>query len=391
MLAAIIIVWVITVFTFNYYCASLCIVPPPPPPKRHSLNNSPFRKLPLELVGYMAEFLTPSAAACFTLACKPIWFILGNQYLDRLWARDFEPSRRTFLELLDKDLPYHVICLQCNQLQRGDRKRHHSLLLSLCGTRPLCEVAEREQEVHRYINPNFNYVSLQSVMKLHRSGSYEDYDSKIYDMIKSRNSLLSYNKFSRYDTYAHQKQSYIYVTEGPFLYREQDLLRFRHIDCIISCSKRDCIACWGGGEDFISTTLLSLVVCPHLQSPLKKAATKTRFEAIMTFRASHWDDIRLNNTCATCSGLHQCHTCPTEFQLDTMDYGYFDRRLILTRWLDLGEGRTPEDPKWKSHIGSRDHSTENPIHFEAGSIKAAIEEDQDQHFLSLNSWLVWLF
>lgn len=112
----IIIILVITLFTFVYYYTSLCVVPSPTPPQMHSLDNSSFRKLPLELVGYIAECLTPSSAACFTLTCKPIWFILGNQYLDRLWAKDFEPSRRTFLKLLDKDMPYHIVCLQCNQL-----------------------------------------------------------------------------------------------------------------------------------------------------------------------------------------------------------------------------------------------------------------------------------
>lgn len=139
-------------------------------------------------------------------------------------------------------------------------------------------------------------------MKLRRSSRYKDYKPKIYRMTRSRDNLLGYNKFSSYDTYTHQKQSYIYISTGSFLYREQELFRFRHEDCIFGCNKRGCIACWGRGEGFISTILLSLVICPHLQPPLRKASTKTRFEAIMTCRASHWDDLRLNNTCATCSG-----------------------------------------------------------------------------------------
>lgn len=74
-----------------------------------------------------------------------------------------------------------------------------------------------------------------------------------------------------------------------------------------------------------------------------------------------------------------------------MDYGFYDKRLILTRWLDLGEGRTPEDPKWKSHIGPRDRGTETPVYFEAGSIKSTIEKYQGRHFLSLNSRMAWFF
>jgi transcription elongation factor Elf1 len=367
-LAAIIIIWVITVFTFVYNYVSPRIVPPLiPPPRRHSLDNSPFKKLPLELVGYIATFLPRSAAASFTLTCNPIWFILGNQYLDQLWARKCEPSRRIFLKLLDRDLPYHVMCLHCNQLHRGDKKQHYSLLLSLCGKRQQCEVTDRKQEVHRYINPNFNYVSFQSIMKLTRSNNYQDYSN-----------LLGCNMWFNCNTHVHQKKSYILPLKHRFLYRGQDWLRFRHQGCFIFTHK-GCMHC-GGSKDIVSTILLSLVVCPHLQHPLKKGATKTKFEAIMTCRARHWDNIWRNRTCSTCSGLHQCKICPTEFQLDTKDFGFFGKRLILTRWLDLGDGISSEDPKWTSHVGKEDHSQETPIPFQAGSIKGSFQKQDSPRF-----------
>lgn len=375
MLAAIIVVWVIKLPTFICYFGSLRIVPPRPPPQIHSLDNSPFKKLPLDLVGYLAEFLAPSAAASLTLTCKPIRHILGNQYLDRLWARDFEPDRRTFLKLLDKDLPNHVVCSYCNQLHLGDKRRHYSLLLSLCGTRPLCEIAEKEQDVHRYINPNFSYVQLQSARKLHHSRYDKEHSQKLYNM-------LSYDKINIYNTHSHQQVSYIWFTRGRFIYCQQDRFRFCHQNCLSRSKKRGCIECRHGGEDSVLTVLLSLVVCPHLQYPL----TETKFESIMTCRASHWNIARLNRTCATCSGLHQCKTCPTEFQFDTLDYSESDRRLILTRWLDLGEGQTAEDPKWTSHIGSGGGGQENPIPFKPGSIKDALKKYQDEHFLYFFSW-----
>jgi hypothetical protein len=52
----------------------------------------------------------------------------------------------------------------------------------------------------------------------------------------------------------------------------------------------------------------------------------------------------------------------------------------------LGEGQTAEDPKWTSHISSRDGGQENPIPFKAGSIKDALKKYQDEHFLYFVSW-----
>lgn len=217
----------------------------------------------------------------------------------------------------------------------------------------------------RYINPNFSYIQLQSARKLYHSSHHNKHRQKLYLM-------LSIREYSDYDTYVHRKKSYSWITDTRFLYREQDWIRFRHCNCY-KFGNGHCISC-GDMKDSVSAALLSLVVCPHLQRPLEKAITETKFEAIMTCRASHWDDPWLNNNCSTCSGLHQCQICPTEFQLDTKDYDLFDKRLILTRWLDLGEGLTPGDPKWTSHIGSNDGGEEKPLPFKAGSLKATFQK-----------------
>lgn len=197
-------------------------------------------------------------------------------------------------------------------------------------------------------------------------------------MLQIKSNLLSCNMWFNYNTHVHQKKSYILLLNCRFLYRGQDWVRFRHQGCFIS-TNNDCMHC-GDSKDVVLTILLSLVVCPHLQHPLKKGATKTKFEAIMACRASHWDNIKSNRNCSTCSGLHQCEICPTEFQLDTKDFGFFGKRLILTRWLDLGDGITREDPKWTSHVGKDDHSQESPIPFQAGSIKGSCQKVDSPRF-----------
>jgi hypothetical protein len=93
--------------------------------------------------------------------------------------------------------------------------------------------------------------------------------------------------------------------------------------------------------------------------------------------------------CIRHSGLRQCNYCLTEYQIDLQEYGRFGVVVLITKWLDLGEGRTFMDPKWWSHlsIGYTNHNIfasvdgvykttlrdRVPISFEAGSIYTLFE------------------
>lgn len=61
----------------------------------------------------------------------------------------------------------------------------------------------------------------------------------------------------------------------------------------------------------------------------------------------------------------------TEFQISSNAIGKNTMVLILTYWLDLGEGRTPRDPLWETHV--KPYVPGICLRFEKGSIKAAYE------------------
>jgi hypothetical protein len=89
------------------------------------------------------------------------------------------------------------------------------------------------------------------------------------------------------------------------------------------------------------------------------------------------------------SGLRQCNYCPTEYQIDIQDYGQLGVVVVITKWLDLGEGRTIMDPKWWNHLSKlyANHDVfaragwvykkiprdGEPVLFEAGPIYALFE------------------
>lgn len=54
--------------------------------------------------------------------------------------------------------------------------------------------------------------------------------------------------------------------------------------------------------------------------------------------------------CRTCHSFFQCSECAAEFEVDTRDFGDRGSALIITKWLNLGRGDTPLDPKWRRHL-----------------------------------------
>jgi hypothetical protein len=81
------------------------------------------------------------------------------------------------------------------------------------------------------------------------------------------------------------------------------------------------------------------MICSHLWDRQEEGLLTN----MMDCKLSHW---RSKGPCSVCDGLQQCHHCYTEFQLDIKDYSKQGVALVITTWLDLGECRTPLDPKW---------------------------------------------
>jgi hypothetical protein len=72
-------------------------------------------------------------------------------------------------------------------------------------------------------------------------------------------------------------------------------------------------------------------------------------------------------------GLVQCKFCATEFRVDLEYFDAVGRVILFTRWKNLGEGRSPLDHQWRSHLVGPGGSTCERVYFPAGSICAAFE------------------
>ncbi|KAI9036107.1 uncharacterized protein KD926_002439 [Aspergillus affinis] len=48
----------------------------------------------------------------------------------------------------------------------------------------------------------------------------------------------------------------------------------------------------------------------------------------------------------------RCRKCNTSWKLELRDVGPGDACLVLTKWMDLGPGLSPEDPRWLCHLST---------------------------------------
>ncbi|KAK1147650.1 hypothetical protein N8T08_000992 [Aspergillus melleus] len=82
-------------------------------------------------------------------------------------------------------------------------------------------------------------------------------------------------------------------------------------------------------------------------------------EHISTPRSNFWEifDPLLEQYCSDSTPMHvgdqgRCAKCNTSWKLELRDVGSRDVCFVLTKWIDLGPGLSPEDARWKSHINT---------------------------------------
>jgi hypothetical protein len=57
----------------------------------------------------------------------------------------------------------------------------------------------------------------------------------------------------------------------------------------------------------------------------------------------------------------QCEYCPTEYTVDLQECERLGTAVVVTKWIDLGQGRSVMDPKWWSHLSGA--YTEHDVFF----------------------------
>jgi hypothetical protein len=213
------------------------------------------------------------------------------------------------MRLLERDLLYHILCFYCRtkQLHVSNKTRHKDQQWANLHVWPACTEADYQFRVWKYIHECFNFITFQSAMKLHQQGL---------------DCSMQLSLLSGFSTMFHSGHTFRRVAR-PRIVDGRLFLRFQQWFLFPAAQPVRC------------PTRIPIYVCPHWEHILVQFVSRTRLGFILSCRASHWDDERINSTCPRCAGLHRCEICPIEFQIDIKNFGEKGIALVVSRWLDL--------------------------------------------------------
>lgn len=314
-------------------------------PRPIALELSALGKLPPELIIHIASFLPPDSAPSFSLCCRPIYFSLGTQYLKALEENE-QLHRYKFLTLLERELPNYIACYYCKKLHAISKAHRHLYSSRYTSHYLSCWTADLEHWTKYLIHPEFSFTVFQMTMKIHRQG---------HDCSKFLNLLSLKTKTNFRYGYVEQHTALAQIVAGSLLLREQRIYMIPPTQPIPIP--------WD----------LQFFVCPHFT-----CLSRGRFDQygnINQYEIAPWDK---PNNHQNSGGIIQCKYCLTEFRIDFKNFGGCGNAMFLTRWKDLGEGRSPLDHKWQSHVMGCEGPHWLPVEFDQGSIYAAFE--RKEHF-----------
>lgn len=335
-----------------------------------ALESSVLSRLHPEIIIHIARFLSTASAASFALCCYSIFDILGTRYWEALQTEIQQRERETFLSLLERDLPGYILCYHCTILHSGNKTRYETRIQPSTqprhryGVTP-CRKEELLGGVFKYVHKDFSFSIFQMTMKRYRLGL--DYSYNL--------SLLACKTTGRrsIEGFPYQCTAQARIITGSLFLRVQQVLLIpsgRALKSLASCR---------------------ITICPHVGTVAKDC--EAQLPENVQCQIAHQHNL---NQCIRYSGLKQCNYCPTEYQIDLQECRQLGVAVVITKWLDLGEGRTFMDSKWWSRLSTRYTShhifagaaeiykkrlrDRVPVPFEAGSIDASFEQNEHLAF-----------
>ena len=323
-------------------------------------------RLPLELLLAISDYLSPTDGACFALSCPILLKALGLQRWPSLnpgKKRD-ETEIELFLKTLTRDLPHRFFCHSCNRLHpRGRlrapgplfrRREEHLQCLGDYGTALPCSFGNPNHSFY-----SFSFKHLQLVMEKYHYGFDHGIPAE----------SLSFTEVSVPTDGIHETGdgvARLLSVEARICPRPVGLyLRVQHW-LFVNTTNHDEILAQSDG----------MWLCDHIP------------DFTLSFRRS------VEHILATSSGeTLKCTLCNMDYEIRLRDFPGEGSALVITKWLDLGAGLTPYDPRWRAHV-SYPRMGVRAFLSNAGDVQARFESEyqpegrgQTQEALTdLNAW-----
>ncbi|TVY73398.1 hypothetical protein LSUE1_G009193 [Lachnellula suecica] len=315
--------------------------------------------LPRGIWERIGNHMSPAGKASLAFASKTLHRLLGP---DPWFALDHPENlnyKTEFLQLLDGQLSDHLMCYRCliyhRRIQKGQER-----LKATATTNPLfvCPLASEPSELPlrmRLASGHFlPFAFVQLVTRAHRYGpDYGISADSLGRRWKDRDSEWSHQ--SRY--YLEKGRLLLRVVSKSFAQPALPLSGLRHL----LYSREDYFPYFSACAHWRDGELMDICKCAlgHIPKPRETISQQLRNGPQIQRSLQHVNPIV--SLCGKCRPMRRCPVCPTEylvgikFDEDKNDpVTRFKQAIVVTRWSDLGDGRTPLSGEWAACTGKTD-------------------------------------
>lgn len=307
--------------------------------------------LPVEILLLIAGFISPADAACLALSNRWLMSLFApggplKRRLPRGQPGDMTTERAIFLNRFSHDKPEYFLCCICSQL-------HLWRTFPLPSSWMFSKCFDLNYDDDRYP------VSLFSMPYLlwPRSTQYRLHFTHLQLVMRRfyhgpEYGLSAQSLFYIEVTTCPCEESVFALTQEISASRPEKNTPSQMKTCLTSFEARICpappslclrIQCWSVVSRQNASMLLSgkdyVFGCGHVvfDKPSQKGPIRSHISACLSGSSK-------------AAEYGKCTKCNTEWHIEVRDFGTEEVSLVLTRWVDLGPGITPQDPRWRCHM-----------------------------------------
>ncbi|KAF3010018.1 hypothetical protein E8E13_011430 [Curvularia kusanoi] len=305
---------------------------------------------------HVAEYLSPLDVAHLSSTCRTMFARLGRQPYKLLLEPANRPDRLNFLLAMDHKLPRHLFCFPCAQwhlrIQPGfETLKPHNVLNPLFECPNFTNNLLPPPRIRISEGRTLPFAFVQLARRHWAFGpeygiSHESLNRRWKDPYSPWSHESKYHVTDKGHVLMRVK-SQAYVEGGMTLAAKRMLLYSR--------------------DDY--TPYFS--VCSHWRNGVLTSIPKCAVDHIPVSEVNVINGIRdhlaprkaVGNvpTCNICRPMRRCPECPSEYLVELKmvedktvkanGIARFKQALVVTRWSDLGPGRSPVDKEWAAIIG----------------------------------------
>lgn len=305
----------------------------------------------------IASYLSLAEIAILAFTSKTLLSIFGTGSWLALDLPENRQEKLDFLLFLDRSLPYHLLCFQCAIYHPRIRPGHEQLRANHL-IEPVFKCPQDPPFMRLTPENKLPFPFLQMAVRAERFSPYHGLPfSALTRRWSNRDSNWTYS--SRYMIY----KNHIILRVISTSFAEADLppSAQRHL---LYCDRDDytpyfsVCAHWRDG-DLMDSCKCALSHIPPPQRNIMQQLKNGPSIQLSVTKAS-----AIVSLCSNCRPIMRCPECPTEYLIEIKlaedkndPVNRFKNAIVVTRWSDLGDGRSPMTPEWMACKGETEYDS----------------------------------